>query len=67
MDSEEYVWKVHITLKTVRGVNLNMNPAELRVKSQLVKDTINYKGSFLFTTASRTALEPTQPPIQWVI
>jgi hypothetical protein len=21
---------------------------------------------FLFTTASRTALEPTQPPIQWV-
>jgi hypothetical protein len=23
-------------------------------------------GMFLFTTASRTALEPTQPPIQWV-
>jgi hypothetical protein len=23
-------------------------------------------GTFLFTTASRTALEPTQPPIQWV-
>jgi hypothetical protein len=23
-------------------------------------------GIFLFTTASRTALEPTQPPIQWV-
>jgi hypothetical protein len=23
-------------------------------------------GSFLFTTASRTALGPTQPPIQWV-
>jgi hypothetical protein len=22
-------------------------------------------GIFLFTTASRTALEPTQPPIQW--
>jgi hypothetical protein len=21
---------------------------------------------FLFTTASRTALEPTQPPVQWV-
>jgi hypothetical protein len=24
-------------------------------------------GIFLFTTASRMALEPTQPPIQWVI
>jgi hypothetical protein len=24
-------------------------------------------GIFLFTTASRTALEPTQPPIQWVL
>jgi hypothetical protein len=24
------------------------------------------RGIFLFTTASRTALEPTQPPIQWV-
>jgi len=23
-------------------------------------------GIFLFTTASRTALDPTQPPIQWV-
>jgi hypothetical protein len=23
-------------------------------------------GIFLFTTASRTFLEPTQPPIQWV-
>jgi hypothetical protein len=23
-------------------------------------------GIFLFTTASRTALEPTQPPVQWV-
>jgi hypothetical protein len=23
-------------------------------------------GIFIFTTASRTALEPTQPPIQWV-
>jgi hypothetical protein len=23
-------------------------------------------GIFLFTTTSRTALEPTQPPIQWV-
>jgi hypothetical protein len=23
-------------------------------------------GIFLFTTASRTALKPTQPPIQWV-
>jgi hypothetical protein len=23
-------------------------------------------GIFLFTTASRTALEPTQPPIQWI-
>jgi hypothetical protein len=23
-------------------------------------------GIFLFTTASRTAVEPTQPPIQWV-
>jgi hypothetical protein len=23
-------------------------------------------GIFLFTTASRTALGPTQPPIQWV-
>jgi hypothetical protein len=23
-------------------------------------------GNFLFTTASRTALEATQPPIQWV-
>jgi hypothetical protein len=23
-------------------------------------------GIFLFTTASRIALEPTQPPIQWV-
>jgi hypothetical protein len=23
-------------------------------------------GIFLFTTASRTVLEPTQPPIQWV-
>jgi hypothetical protein len=23
--------------------------------------------SFLFTTASRTALEPTQPPIQWLL
>jgi hypothetical protein len=23
-------------------------------------------GIFLFTTASRTALEPTQPPTQWV-
>jgi hypothetical protein len=23
-------------------------------------------GIFLFTTVSRTALEPTQPPIQWV-
>jgi hypothetical protein len=23
-------------------------------------------GIFLFTTASRTALRPTQPPIQWV-
>jgi hypothetical protein len=23
-------------------------------------------GIFLFTTASRTALEPTQPPMQWV-
>jgi hypothetical protein len=25
-----------------------------------------FLGSFLFTTASRTALGPTQPPIQWV-
>jgi hypothetical protein len=24
-------------------------------------------GIFLFTTVSRTALEPTQPPIQWVV
>jgi len=24
-------------------------------------------GIFLFTTASRTAVEPTQPPIQWVL
>jgi hypothetical protein len=24
-------------------------------------------GIFLFTIASRTALEPTQPPIQWVL
>jgi hypothetical protein len=24
-------------------------------------------GIFLFTTASRTALRPTQPPIQWVL
>jgi hypothetical protein len=23
-------------------------------------------GNFLFTTASRTALGPTQPPIQWI-
>jgi hypothetical protein len=23
-------------------------------------------GIFLFTTMSRTALEPTQPPIQWI-
>jgi hypothetical protein len=24
-------------------------------------------GFFLFTTASRLALEPTQPPVQWVL
>jgi hypothetical protein len=28
--------------------------------------TVPILGNFLFTTASRTALEPTQPPIQWV-
>jgi hypothetical protein len=29
-------------------------------------DTGGGLGNFLFTTASRTALTPTQPPIQWV-
>jgi hypothetical protein len=29
-------------------------------------DSRRGRGIFLFTTASRTALGPTQPPIQWV-
>jgi hypothetical protein len=29
-------------------------------------DSLRGLGIFLFTTASRTALGPTQPPIQWV-
>jgi hypothetical protein len=29
-------------------------------------DSLQELGIFLFTTASRTALGPTQPPIQWV-
>jgi hypothetical protein len=29
-------------------------------------DSRRGQGIFLFTTASRTALGPTQPPIQWV-
>jgi hypothetical protein len=32
----------------------------------LVFDSRRGLGIFLFTTASRTALGPTQPPIQWV-
>jgi hypothetical protein len=32
----------------------------------LVFDSQRGLGIFLFTTASRTALGPTQPPIQWV-
>jgi hypothetical protein len=30
-------------------------------------DSRRWLGIFLFTTASRTALVPTQPPIQWVL
>jgi hypothetical protein len=29
-------------------------------------DSRRWLGIFLFTTASRTALGPTQPPIQWI-
>jgi hypothetical protein len=32
----------------------------------LVFDSRWRLGIFLFTTASRTALEPTRPPVQWV-
>jgi hypothetical protein len=32
----------------------------------LLFDSLRGLGIFLFTTASRTALGPTQPPIQWV-
>jgi hypothetical protein len=61
------------------SVTLNMGSTVLEVIAQSVKrramgwtigvlgfDSRQGLGIFLFTTASRTALEPTQPPIQWV-
>jgi hypothetical protein len=30
-------------------------------------DSRRWLGNFLFTTASRTAFEPTQPPMKWVL
>jgi hypothetical protein len=30
-------------------------------------EKVSFVGIFLFTTASRPALGPTQPPIQWVL
>jgi hypothetical protein len=38
---------------------------EVGVEGKIILKTI-FKKYFLFTTASRTALGPTQPPIQWV-
>jgi hypothetical protein len=32
----------------------------------LCHSTLKWLGIFIFTTASRTALGPTQPPIRWV-
>jgi hypothetical protein len=39
---------------------------EVYIANVLGFDSRRGLGIFLFTTASRTALRPTQPPIQWV-
>jgi hypothetical protein len=55
---------------------LDYGPIERRSRGQPLKKLLDDRGSrvrlpvelgiFLFTTASRTALGPTQPPIQWI-
>jgi hypothetical protein len=40
--------------------------AQIRTIGVLGFDSQRVLGNFLFTTASRTALGPTQPPIQWL-
>jgi hypothetical protein len=47
--------------ESLPGVNINNS---VYWGSRFVMNKHN--GIFLFTTASRTALGPTQPPIQWV-
>jgi hypothetical protein len=51
--------KVRIELKLLR---IGYMAAFLKIGFNFRREL----GIFLFTTASRTALEPTQPPIQWV-
>jgi hypothetical protein len=49
---------IHISLGTALGYGLDDQGFRVDSRRGL--------GIFLFTTASRTALRPTQPPIQWV-
>jgi hypothetical protein len=70
------LWKIFIKIKHIKGTIIRMLRA---VITQLVQhwatgwtigvqgfDSWRGLGIFLFTTMSRTALRPTQPPIQWV-
>jgi hypothetical protein len=50
---------------------MNMKPVGIALSYGLEDRVLGFDsrrglGIFLFTTASRTALGPTQPPIQWV-
>jgi hypothetical protein len=58
----------HRTLNTVHSHRTVNNGHRTLETEHWTLDTEQWTlGIFLFTTASRTALGPTQPPIQWVL
>jgi hypothetical protein len=80
--SQKYLYTVfrRITLQVQHEVRLRLPQLKVENRDSSVGIALGYGlderasrvrfpaglGIFLFTTASRTALGPTQPPIQWV-
>jgi hypothetical protein len=68
-----HIWNMHKAHKhalrlcmAAEGSTTLKHVAQTHFTDGTAIDSLRGLGIFLFTTASRTALGPTQPPIQWV-
>jgi hypothetical protein len=75
-NEENARWSVRLGFETMHNVILNINPIIFGIWTNVLisgwtvevlgLDSRRGLGIFLFTTASRTALGPTEPPIQGI-